>query len=44
MGAELEETRIQEIHMLSNIARWGHNVLLASSGLLTVVTFFYLVK
>jgi hypothetical protein len=30
--------------MLSNIARWGHNVLLASTGLLTVVVFYYLVK
>jgi hypothetical protein len=26
--------------MLSNIARWGDNVLLASTGLLTVVVFY----
>jgi hypothetical protein len=30
--------------MLSNVARWGHNVLLVGSGLLTIVLFFYLVK
>jgi hypothetical protein len=29
--------------MLSMIARWGHNVLLAGTGLLTVA-FFYLVR
>jgi hypothetical protein len=29
--------------MLSIIARWGHNVLLAGTGLLTVV-FFYLAR
>jgi len=30
--------------MLSNVARWGHNVLLAGTGLLTVIVFYYLVK
>jgi hypothetical protein len=30
--------------MLSNIARWGHNVLLAGTGLLTVEVCLYLVK
>ena len=34
----------QEISMLNNIARWGHNVLLAGAGLLTVVTFLYLAR
>ena len=30
--------------MLSTVARWGHNVLLVGSGLLTIVLFYYLVK
>ena len=29
--------------MLTTIARWGHNVLLAGTGLLTVA-FFYLIR
>jgi hypothetical protein len=38
------ENSNQEIQMLSNVARWGHNVLLAGTGLLTVIVFYYLVK
>lgn len=30
--------------MLSLIARWGHNVLLAGTGLLTVVACIYLAR
>jgi hypothetical protein len=30
--------------MLSYIARWGHNVLLAGTGILTVVACFYLAR
>jgi hypothetical protein len=43
IGADAEETPNQEIDMLSLIARWGHNVLLAGTGLLTVA-FFYLAR
>ncbi len=30
--------------MLSTIARWGHNVLLAGTGLLTIAFCFYLAR
>jgi hypothetical protein len=44
MGAGSEDRGNQEISMLTNIARWGHNVLLAGTGLLTLVTFVYLAR
>jgi hypothetical protein len=44
MGAGIGGNRNQEIHMLGNVARWGHNVLLVGTGLLTIVVFYYLIK
>ena len=33
-----------EFDMLGTIARWGHNVLLTSIGLLTLVVFYLFIK
>lgn len=33
-----------EIGMVGNVARWGHNILLAMTGLLTVAVVYLFVK
>jgi hypothetical protein len=35
---------LQEIYMLGLIARWGHNVLLATMGLLTIAMLVLLAR